>query len=504
MSIENNHVYYNFAISNDTNSDIVCEQTDSRSYPILSNAADWQLFIQKFSLPADNIDAFLVSNETDYQIKIGGYYTALQQRRNFNVSGVASLPTNAQAKYKNYEDFIENYNRANITAFKNFYTNLNSTSMAFNNGIDCIKTISATYSVTGPLVTDPQTHSRTITVPATTGYRNTLACGLELTLSITNTSPYNLGLSQRVFLTSPDGVKVLVTSMPFTNPTGSPQSYVFKDDAMNSQYDNANMSVANPINTSYLPIESFAKFYNRASKVGNWTMTIESLALDSGKGYEGIDIGNPWSFDVSFTFKLFLVPDNTVGASSNMPQYPPILQLNETTKKLEYSIHESYFYACNYYKVSPKLNFVLQFDSNLDSVDSFYRIRFPQVLLSSSILSSSFINISQSVSSLYRLTSIREILIKSNSIPVSGEYNSVSNEQIVMSLDINADTDKNRYEFNNTNNNRLYDLIGAEPLYRINFSLFVTYNSGETVRVMLPPQSLFKMLAVFHRKPSSY
>ena len=151
---------------------------------------------------------------------------------------------------------------------------------------------------------------------------------------------------------------------------------------------------------------------------------------------------------------------------------------------------------------SPKLNSILGFPSYLSS-DGLYKLKQPQVLLSQNLTAGSFIDYVQPVSTLYKLTNIKAIQLRSSTLPVSGEYSLASQSTIVMSIDVSVDTAKDIYEYS-ASIERYYDLIGNAELTDINFSIWVEYVNGEVVQCYLPPYSSFTMLAKFVNKNKIY
>ena len=146
----------------------------------------------------------------------------------------------------------------------------------------------------------------------------------------------------------------------------------------------------------------------------------------------------------------------------------------------------------------PKLFNVLGFNGTFDSSDGYYRLKIPQVILSTN--QTSYITYVQPVSTKYRLTDIAQIQIRSNSLPVNGEYDSASSQNIIMSLDYTTTTIKDILEFSTTLNNRFYDLNNSGSISTINFSIFVVYNTGVVEIARLPPYSKFTLLCQFVKK----
>ena len=125
---------------------------------------------------------------------------------------------------------------------------------------------------------------------------------------------------------------------------------------------------------------------------------------------------------IDYNLELYFLPKGKAN-EFNFTQIPPTLNFNQTTNKLELFVHETQFYTNNSIMFSSKLNNILGFEtsyiSDLSPDHGFYKLNFPQLILSNTILSSSFVTISQAISTLYKLNNIQSIQIRSSTIPVS-------------------------------------------------------------------------------------
>jgi hypothetical protein len=195
---------------------------------------------------------------------------------------------------------------------------------------------------------------------------------------------------------------------------------------------------------------------------------------------------------------MSFLPKQLNGQDLGISQFPILLGADNTTNLLQLKIHESWFYGNNYLAFSPKLNSILGFPSYLTS-NGRYRLKQPQVLLSSTLSSNTFIDYVQPISTIYKMTNVKAIQIRSNTLPVSGEYSVASQSNIVMSIDVPPDSSKDVYAFS-ASLERFYDLIGNNELSDINFSVWVEYTDGNVVQAYLPPYSSFTMLCKFVNK----
>jgi hypothetical protein len=485
------HVYYNFNIINDTNGEIIAEKTETRMSPILTKPNDFGMSILKFQLPTESIKSFVVNNSNDYQIKYGSSATVgfFDETTFMNpYSGSSSLPLSNSYNYINNSDVIEAFNRTSFQAYRNYLYDYGKTNIIvpiYSSNI----VSSGSYSFT---VSQPNlfVHEQTINISA--GGSSATVDGrlgyLKLILNIG--SPDSNVRPHRVYLISPTGVKCLIYA-GFT--TLSSNTLSFEDgniQGLDSQTDYT-LPLASG---NYLPKESFLKFITNTSQLGNWKLRIES------SNWETMVLN--FSLNVSYTIDAYFLPKQGSQGNSNdlgIVQFPILLGLDENQPDLlQLKIHESFLYGNNYFALTPKLNNILGYPS-YNGGDGFYKLKIPQVLLSNPMTSNSFFNYNQPSSTLYKLTNIKSIQIRSNSLPVSGEYSIASQTQIVMSINVNTDTKKDIFEFS-ASIERVYDLIGDTPIADLNFSIFIEYNDGSVVPAILGPYSKFSMLVKFIAK----
>ena len=130
--------------------------------------------------------------------------------------------------------------------------------------------------------------------------------------------------------------------------------------------------------------------------------------------------------------------------------------------------------------------------------DGNYLLKIPQYI--GPIQNPSYMTIVQPTSTAYRLVNIRGLQLRSGTLAISGEYDAISKNPIIMSVDITVDAAKDTYEYQNSLDNRFYDILSQGQLDMLNLSLFVIYNDGTIVPAYIPPYSSFRSLLKFVRK----
>lgn len=470
---------YNFQITNDSDSPINCEKTELRSDAFIGDCSKYKLQILKFTLPSEEIDSFKVSNTNDFRVKLGSV------ANNILYEASNSIFLNSEHDYKNESDFLDSLNRTFILTYKDYL-------QSYNTNFSNVKTVNSVFSFSKAIGSGVNFHEQTISIIPTSP--NTSKVGyiyLQIKVGFTgfesnpvnNNSPHNHSL----FLISPSAKSCLIYA---NSDTLFANNLTFEEGSNKSVDELLNITVPIPTGT-YHPIESFLKFSDGTNESGNWKLRFVNNCITSTATHE-------FHLNVDATISVYYLPAKS-DAILNVCQKAPYVQLNESNNKLELFVNEQHVLANNYIKLSPKLYSVLGFQGKLDPTDGYYRIKIPQIALSTA--QNETITVEQPYSTKFKLLDIKQILIKSNSIPIVGEEDFNSKQPILMSLDFTSTTIKDVLEFQSTQQNRYYEMISNQALDTINFSVWVTYNySNETYIVQLPPYSKFQMLISFVRK----
>lgn len=486
------HIYYNYEIQNNSQNILVADKVDRRLSELINNPSEYAISIVKFSLPTEAIKSFIINNSSDYLIKYGspaGLSLFNSQVNIVNYNAQNGLPTNDNFSYISYEDFIESFNRTSMLTYRDYLNSFSSNPLSFNNKLNFANTFN--FSVNSA----PYVYEQTIAVNS--GIFNSVDNKLgyiKLTLNVGYTGS-ETGLSpglrhpHRLYLIDPSGTNKCLIYSNFDCDYNN--TITFEDSALKSLDSLQDYTLPIPSGV-YQPKESFLKFNTTNSQFGNWKLRFESTSCESSGVHN-------FHLNVNYNLEMSFLPKQENGNSLGISQYPILLGLNDTnTNLLQLKVHESWYYGNNYISFSPKLNSILGFPTYLGS-DGFYKLKQPQVLLSTTMSASTFIDYVQPVSTLYKLTNIKAIQLRSNTIPVSGEFSLASQSNILMSINVSVDTAKDIYEFSATIE-RFYDLIGNEPLTDIHFSVWVEYVDGSVIQAYLPPYSSFTMLAKFVNK----
>lgn len=453
-------VYYNFSQQNNTKDAVRLEQTDSSRQIILDTASDYKVSIVKFNLP-NQIETFIIDNETDYVISYS-FTTNTSDASAYVVPIVTqSLYKSSVFKMYSIHDFIENYNRSSLLAFKSLLT-------AADTYYDNVKSISASGS--NATVTDKRDITLSITGSAT------MFCSyIKLAANIRGTSNKQ---NFEIQLIDPNGEKCIVGGgAQYANRT-----IEYEDGSIFSQ-NTTNVLVED----NYQPIEPFIKLCGSdTTQTGNWIVRVVNKNA------------NPLtSFNISFSCTLTIYFSPVATNQSFFPRIPPSLDLIDD--KFVFYLDDNTARTSFQVGLSPKLNQILTFPSVYDPVEQNYSLKLPQNAIQDSGLLKQYLY-KQPLPTAFKAIDICEIQIRSNDLPVSGERSVSTSEAIICSIDVDtADLNNSVYQYSNSMlDDRSYHLTSNISLSKLNISVFVRYRStNAVVPVFLPPFTTFNMLLKF-------
>lgn len=475
-------LYYNFSQANDTAEQQLLDKTDVRLSPIVDRASNYALSVVKFNLPVADTEVFKILNNTDFRIKLGantnnGIFASGSPYA--NREAIQSMSLSSVFPMRNIEDVIENFNRSALLAHKALLQSFSDT--FYTNVIqkDQTGTIVATLPHTqSDIIFDFNTN--------TPAQLKTSYVSLEVQLGGTNVDTL-----MEMVLIDPNGVQCIVSGNKRWDKNNT---VVFEDGSLNDQ-----SSYPDSVLTGSLqPVESFTKFCAQAAygTGGNWTVRLINKNTQSQI---------PFNITYNITIKAYFVPKynwNVIsdpGTSSNIPRVAPALSISNN--KLALVLDDNITRSGYFIKLSPKLYEILGFKATYDTIDGFYKLKLPQFAVQNDG-DLQLIHYQQPVSSLYKLIDISEIQIRTNNLPVMGEFDSISNQRIITSINTSSgDLNSNVYEYVNTMlTDRSYELINDLPISDINISVWVKYrSSGLTEQVYLSPHTSFALLLKFIR-----
>jgi hypothetical protein len=174
-------VVWNYSYRNSTTDDVLLDHTDKSNRPILDKQSDYDLSLIKFSLPASAIPSFKITDDS-HSIQYGVNLNQTILGGTSYSSVVSTVPLYKHDEFPMYsiEDFVENYNRSSLKAYRNLLEKL-----AFDNFLTNVKptTLSGTFSLTG------STAQQDLTFAMSGGLPNNMSVGyVKLDCSLYGTS----------------------------------------------------------------------------------------------------------------------------------------------------------------------------------------------------------------------------------------------------------------------------------------------------------------------------
>lgn len=472
---ESDNVYYNFTIRNDTANEVFCEQRDVSSQPWLTKANDYSCSVLKFNLPLESIQSYIINsdNQNEYKIKVSSY-AAVANKTFKEFYGEESLPTNSQFSYLNSESMIEAINRTSISSHEKYYASFNTD---FNN----VKTVGGTFTFSEGT---NKYHEETINITPNAGNSDRIGY-IQVKLNVgyagTEVSPNENEIHPHTcYLVTPGGKEVLLYANSLTNINNQ---MVFEEKSYDS-IDKVQKNIEIPANVYHTREPMVALFADDVSYSGNWKLKFVT------NQFQPVSV-HPFHLDGSYEINVYYCPSDL-----KIQRVPTVVRvLND---KIEALFHEQAYLGNNQFKLSSRLNNMLQFESTYDTVDNYYRVIYPQANLSNTF--NSYVVLQQPVSSVFRLINISQLQIRSNNLPFNGERDSSSKDRILLSIDYTL-TEKESVSFLNEIEKRIADLTGSDDLYSLQLSVWVVYNDlPQPVLIRLPPYSTFTALLQFVRK----
>lgn len=463
-------IFYNYSLSNDTLNDKLLDSTDNSARPILDKADDYKMAIVKFSLPASSINTFMILDDS-FNLEYGFNTNPISYS---SVTGAASMYQNSNFVMRSIDDFIENFNRTSLIAYRGL---LDSADAA---GFACKKTVTnaGNFSLAGTTAQSDINFVMTsgLALGMTTGY-------VKLDMKLYGTS---VDQNVEVQLIDPNNVSSIVCA---SKRLGN-NFVTFEDSSINNQLQSYNSVLTG----DFQPLESFVKFNtNTTSQVGTWKVRIINRNAKSSTAFN-------MTYDISLT--CYFVPNcrwtltSDTGVSQYVPKISPTLSTSGDKLELLYDTNSqrSGFYI----RLSNKLFNILGFPG-YSTADSMMTLKLPQTRYTDST-DLAVVSYVQPVSTLYKLLDISEIQVRSSTLPISGEIDVLSRSNIICSIDtVAGDLNNNIYQFYNTQlEDRAYELISSAPLRELNLSVWVRYRStNKTVPVYIPPLTTFTALLKF-------
>jgi len=475
IQYESDNVYYNFTIRNNTENEVFCEQRDTSSEPWLSKANDYSVSILKFNLPLESLQSYIINddNQDEYKIKMSSY-AAVADKTFKEFSGDEKLPQNKDFQYLNSESMIEAINRTSISAHEKYYK-------SFDSDFSNVKTVSSSYTFSEGT---NKYHEQTINITPNSGNSDRIGY-LKIKLNVgfagTEVSPNENEIHPHTcYIITPLGKEILLYANSLTDINNE---MIFEEKAYKS-IDTVNKNIPIPSGTYHTRQPMVSLFANDVSYSGDWKVKFVT------NQYQPVSV-HPFHLTVNYEISVYYSPSDL-----KIARVPSVIRV--VNDKIEALFHEQAYLGNNQFKLSSRLNNILQFESILDTTDGYYRVIYPQANLSNTL--NEYIVVQQPVSSVFRLINLSQLQIRSNNLPFNGERDYLTKDKVLLSIDYTED-EKQSVSFINQIEKRITDLTGSIDLYELQLSVWCVYNDIERpVLIKLPPYSTFSCLLQFVRK----
>lgn len=459
-------LYYNFSQTNQTSSPVLLDKTEQRLDSILDRPSDWKMSIAKFSLPANEIETFLIGNSDDYKLTYSFNHNNVAATAYNTDSFSQSMYQSSTYKMKSIQDWIENFNRTSLLCQKGLLAAADTT-------YDNVRSI----AISGTSTNLGSVSSVDLNMDFATGVPTNMFVSY-ITVSLDVRASTGVG-NYEIQLIDPNGMSAIITAnmiYPDTN-------ILFEDGSIFNQNSTTTLS-----NSNYQPLEPFIKFATSStSQTGIWKIRVINKNVSSTPAF---------TFLYDITTTLYFSPkDGSV--QSSFPRIPLSLNLNGENLELMYDDDVP---RCSFnIGVTPRLFELLSFPGEHDGTN--YILRLPQTQIANSD-SLTIVTYPQPLGCAWKLIDITEVQIRSSNLPVMGEVSATSRERIISSIDLStSDLNNSNYQyFNGAIRDRSYDLVSDVSMDSINISVFIRYRSTNVIRqVYLPAFTTFNLMLKFFK-----
>lgn len=484
---------FNIDIHNTTSAPIKFAYNESFDQVFIKDMEDYSLTVSSLKIPTVGLETFVMDNPNDYSIMM---YGNTVNRLNANTVRTLPLPTvdtvdsdpfatalyicnGGNISYYSPQQFMEIVNRTMYRVYRNFtratYDNnaspytmsviLNQTSTGQTN-------VSATYTST------PFSNN----IPYVIADAEVILGGFTLVQSGTSNplnSPFN------VWLQAPGGNKQVIFSCNGMNRIS--QTNIILSEAAYRPFSNTLDSTALTKAVYYQPMTSFVTTLHG---VPFWTSAgpnVWTFGVSSNSAFQG---------GMNLQLRLTLVLPTGFGSSGNMNvQYylPPALSLDSSSKKVTFTYQN--FLAENQITIafSPKLYGILNLGHTFQQYNpttGYYDVIYPR--MSPTLTSSQPLFILQEQSTMYNMTNIAKVYLKSNALRCEYEYgSSLVADSTISDFKVNTDSEYLGDLLYSTDAGnkpwRRYRFIGRGQMRMIDVQFMCQYDNGLTREIYIAP-----------------
>jgi hypothetical protein len=408
------------------------------------NPSLYDVFVSRWYLDSSLVESFRISstNQTDYWmgVKANGDGDNYGIRKSY-------LPTCDKVQLYGEQDFLDQMNHSINNAYTNY--GLEHASTSLNYGLSSA-TATGTFTQDTPHVD--------FAVPSLAYPDEAYDYHLTINSIVVNTDAPNVDFSLSLFNQTID-LQIMVSRNNFRSLAGKS----FADWAA-YDIDNDDHLLKQAI---FKPVSAFFQFKNKPSNAYG----LYSLMLTPNTS------GITYSFTVNYTLDVVIRKSTP---EYSYPTFAPVIQLDQSTKLLQW-FYSTAWRASNYdIYVSPKIFAMIGFPGSYVASELGYKLRFPQAAFTEQS-QVDMITYPQAISTVECLCDIESIGI-STSMPIAHEVNALgfkSSNRILTSFIVDSYS-KTSYSFTATADNlRKFRILQTSPLTNFDISFFIKRKNND-------------------------
>ena len=439
------------------------------------NTKNFNLSVNRFALPSGLIELLFIDDEYFIETKIKNtlcFNTDLSNENVFDLTGRTYL--DKTQKIYSYEQFIEIFNR---TLFENYYKlskellrNCFTTNTIFNSKTK-INGQGGLSSQSPLLVTDTSFHKieqYTHTFPES-GVSNLI--GIEFKITEINLPVYTNNI--KCVLISPNNQEFCIFNNRINN-TMITKNITFNEYSQNDLQG----EIINETDLEKARFRESSLDVLNDNPTGNWTVRFEYLRIANGSETDG-DTHFEYEIEYIYPTKPNVKRDGnyTTNTQLETPNTPMYVSFDDNTNMdyFQLNYHQNFNRLGIDLGLSPKLNFIIEFDNKKDNDVHF--ISFPKTLYNENATDNPILKYKQEFNSVFKICHACLIEFRTSQIPIQKELQTKSgvSSSILTDFEIPVSSmNQNGMFYFNSVQKRLYP-ITSEYFKSYDLSIFIKY-----------------------------
>lgn len=449
-----------------------CIYNETRSRPILDRPEDYYLNVIRLRVPTSQIALLNISTD-DYNVGVGQLTNSGSQISGQPMPYKTGYATMPRTGFVSKQYLVDGVNRSILKSFWEFCADQyltptgNSTSLTLNGATTLTDASpSTTFTCTARTDTNLRMHSVNLRINSL-AYAST-ASGADQT-------------AFKMYLTSPEGSKIYITSDnfqigsgigPITNLTFADWSYVENDSVTMGSFTGPDMQ----------PRESFLDLAGE-DPVGAWTLGVEFN-------------------DASASSEVVIDADLIIRWSPNSCVSPPVLLFDALSDVITMSYPEKWYLHGYQLMFSKNISNLLGFEMKTSTLGLYNHVIFPQRRLS--VSHDQQIEFHASRKSSYLMDGLYSVELRTQMPLEAPEFseNVDNNSQRISDFlpDSSQLTERDNLYYNASSTYRKYSLTGRSPLSNLSLEVWCVMTDGSSSPLYLAKGEVFNAKIQFEKK----